>query len=138
MDNLQMESITGRLTRFVQMWYMQLLPMLTILVSCSAFFNEVEDSNDPFILPQSILFRESRVLYLQYASSNVFDGLVTIGVSMALFLPLTVEMIVSSGGISFLVSLSVGGVDDWSCICMPSERLSHRILVLQEIRWTPD
>ena len=31
---------------------------------------------------------------------------------MALFLPLAAEMIMSSGGISFLIFLSVGGVDD--------------------------
>jgi len=54
---------------------------------------------------------------------------------MALFLPLAAERIVSSGGISCPVSLSMGRVDG---ICMPSERLGHRTLVLQEIRWTSE
>ena len=67
-----------------------------------------------------------------------FDALVTIGASMALLLPLAAERIVSSGRILCPVSLSVGRVDDQNCICMPSEHLGHRILVLKEIRWTPE
>ena len=57
---------------------------------------------------------------------------------MALLLPLAAERIVSSGSILCPVSLSVGRVDDQNCICMPSKRLGHRILVLKEIRWTPE
>ena len=60
--------MTGRLTPFVQKWYMQLLPMLMIPVSCSAFFsNEVDDLSDPFILPQQL----PDPLLFEYASSKV-------------------------------------------------------------------
>jgi len=91
------------------MWY---VTGVDDTVSCLAFFdNEVEDSNDPFILPQPTPIRDSPVLPRQTFEQH-FDGLVTIGVSIALFLPLAAEMIVSSGSFSCLFSLSAGGVDD--------------------------